>query len=54
MVNTAIHTLHVLPKEVEGGLPEQLLGIADRNVVKALACCQRALELDGADHGYRA
>ena len=53
-VNTAIHTLHALPHGVEGGLPEHLLEIAHRNVVDALGCCQRALELDGADHGYHA
>ena len=53
-VNTAIHTLHALPKDVEGELPGQLLEIAQRNVVEALGCCQRALELDGADHGYLA
>ena len=51
-VNTAIHTLHALPKAVEGGLPEQLLEIAQRNTVDALGCCHRAIELDGADHGY--
>ena len=53
-VNTAIHTLHALPKDVEAELPGQLLEIAHRNVVEALGCCQRALELDGADHGYHA
>jgi hypothetical protein len=53
-VNTAIHTLHALPNDVEGDLPGQLLEIAQRNVVEALGCCQRALELDGADHGYTA
>lgn len=53
-VNTAIHTLHALPKDVEGELPGQLLAIAQRNVVETLGCCQRALELDGADHGYTA
>ncbi len=53
-VNTAIHTLHALPKDVEGELPRQLLEIAQRNVVGALGCCQPALECDGADHGYRA
>ncbi len=51
-VNTAMHTLHALPNDVEGELPGQLLEIAQRNVVDALGCCQRALELDGADHGY--
>jgi hypothetical protein len=53
-LNTAIHTLHTLPNDVEGELPGQLLEIAQRNVVEALGCCQRALELDGADHGYHA
>ena len=53
-VNTAIHTLHALPKDIEGELPGQLLEIAQRNVVEALGCCQRALELDGDDHGYHA
>jgi hypothetical protein len=51
-VNTAIHTLHALPKTVEGGLPGRLLEIAQRNGADALSCCHRALELDGADHGY--
>jgi hypothetical protein len=53
-VNTAIHTLHALPKNVEGDLPGQLLEIAKQNGVDALGCCHRALELDGADHGYHA
>jgi hypothetical protein len=53
-VNTAIHTLHALPQDVEGGLPEQLLEIAQRNVIEALRSCQGALELDGVDHGYHA
>ena len=53
-VNTAIHTLHALPNEVEGELPGQLLKIAQRNVADALRCCHDALELDGADHGYTA
>ena len=53
-VNTAIYTLHALPKDVEGELPRQLLEIAQRNVVDALGCCQRSLEVDGADHGYHA
>jgi hypothetical protein len=30
------------------------LEIAQRNVVDALGRCERALELDGADHDYRA
>jgi hypothetical protein len=53
-VSTAIHTLHTLPNDVEGELPGQLLQIAQRNVLDALACCHRALELDGADHDYHA
>ena len=53
-VNTAIHTLHALPNDVEGELPEQLLGIAHRNGADAVGRCHRALELDGADHGYDA
>jgi hypothetical protein len=53
-VNTAIHTLHALPNGVEGELPGQLLEIAQRNIADALGCCHRALELDGADHGYHA
>jgi len=51
--STAIHTLHALP-DLEGALPEQLLEIARRNAVDALHRCHRALELDGADHGYTA
>jgi hypothetical protein len=42
------------PKNVEAGLSGQLLEIIQRNVVDALGCCQRALELDGADRGYHA
>jgi len=53
-VNTAIHMLHAVPNDVEGELPGQLLEIAQRNVVDAIGCCHRALELDGAEHGYRA
>jgi hypothetical protein len=53
-LNTAIHTLPALPKNVEAGLSGQLLEITQRNVVDALGCCQRALELDGADRGYHA
>jgi hypothetical protein len=53
-VNTAIHTHHALPSTVEGDLSGQLFEIARRNAVDALDCCHRALELDGADHGYRA
>ena len=53
-VNTAIHTLHAVPSDVEGELPGQLLEIARRNGADALGCCHRALELDGADHGYQA
>ena len=53
-LNTAIHTLHTLPNDVQGELPGQLLEIAQRNVVDAVGRCQRALELDGADHDYHA
>jgi hypothetical protein len=41
-------------ENVEAGLSGQLLEIIQRNVVDALGCCQRALELDGADRGYHA
>jgi hypothetical protein len=51
-VNTAIHTLHSLPKTIEGGLPEHLLEIAQRNTVDALGYCHRTLELDGTERGY--
>jgi hypothetical protein len=44
----------VLPGDVGDELPEELLEIVRRNAVDALGCCQRALELDGADHGYDA
>ena len=53
-VNTAMHTLHALPKDVGGELPGQLLEIARRNGADAIGRCHRALELDGADHGYHA
>jgi hypothetical protein len=53
-VNTAIHTLHALPNDVEGELPRQLLEIAQRNGADALGGCHRALELDRADHRYQA
>ena len=51
---TTIHTLHALPNNIEGALPEQLLEIAQRSLADALGRCARALELDGAEHGYRA
>jgi hypothetical protein len=51
--STAIHTLHALP-DLEGALPERLLEIARRNATDALHRCHRALERDGADHGYTA
>ena len=51
-VNTAIHILHALPRDVDEGLPEQLLDTAQWNVVAALQRCHEALELDGAGHGY--
>jgi hypothetical protein len=51
-VNTAVYTLHALPKDAGGGLAEQLLEIAHRNIVHALHRCRRALELDGTSHGY--
>jgi hypothetical protein len=51
-VNTAIHLLHALPKDAEGGLPEQLLEIAHRNAAGALDRCHEAFELDGAHRGY--
>ena len=51
-VNTAIHTLHALPNDVEAELTDQLLEISHRNVAGALQRCQQALELDGADHGF--
>jgi hypothetical protein len=53
-LNTAIHTLHTLPNDVEGELPGQLLDIAQRNGADALGSCHRALELDGADRGFQA
>jgi hypothetical protein len=49
---TAIHMLHALPKDADGGLPEQLLEIAHRNAAGALDRCHQALELDGAHRGY--
>jgi hypothetical protein len=51
-LNTAIHMLHALPNDVDGGLPRQLLEIAQLNVTYALHRCHRALELDAAEHGY--
>ena len=53
-VNTAVYTLHMLPRDLEGELPGQLLDIAHRNVADALHRCHQALELDGADNGYNA
>ena len=51
-VNTAIYTLHALPKDIEGALPEHLLEIAHRKVALALHLCQQALESDGSTHHY--
>jgi hypothetical protein len=50
--STAITTIHAMPRNVEGGLPEQLLETAERNVARALHRCDLALELHGAEHGY--
>jgi hypothetical protein len=52
-VSTAIHTLHVLPRQLDRALPEQLLDTAQRNTGDALHRCHRALELDAAERGYQ-
>jgi hypothetical protein len=51
-LSVAIHMLHALPSTTESRLPAQLLEAARRNTADALYRCQRALERDGATHGY--
>jgi hypothetical protein len=51
-LSVAIHVLHALPSEASKLLPDQLLETAERNAADALHRCHRALELDGAAHGY--
>ncbi len=51
-VSVAIHVLHALPSSAGKLLPDQLLETAKRNAADGLHRCQRALELDGATHGY--
>jgi hypothetical protein len=48
----AIHVLHAVPHGAGDGLAPQLLQTAVRNASAALHHCHRALELDGASHGY--
>ena len=50
----AIHVLHALPEGAGGDLAQQLVDTAERNAADALHRCHRALELDGAAHGYSA
>ena len=46
--------LHALPEGPQGDLAQQLADTAERNAADALHRCHRALELDGAAHGYSA
>jgi hypothetical protein len=50
--STTIHTLHALPRPVDGDLQEQLVTLARRNVADALHACEHALESDAAERGY--
>ncbi len=53
-LSVAIHVLHMLPQPADRELDEQLIATAGSNAAAALHRCHRALELDGADHGYSA
>jgi hypothetical protein len=54
-LDVAIHALHVLPPtDNAGGVDLQLIQRIREDSAFALNQCQRALELDGRSHGYRA
>lgn len=52
-VAVAIHVLHALPDGTRS-LGRELIDAGQRKASAALASCHRALELDGAEHGYTA
>ena len=53
-LSVAIHVIHVMPATGDPGLVQQLFDNAEKNSAIALHRCHRALELDGAAHGYSA
>lgn len=53
-LEVAVYVLHLLRGGAQGDLAQRLVENADRNAASALHHCHRALELDGAAHGYTA
>ena len=51
-LGVAVYVLHLLRVGAQGDLAPRLIENADRNAMSALHHCHRALELDGAAHGY--
>jgi hypothetical protein len=53
-LSVAIHMLHALPTGARDTLSCELIDTSKQNVADVLHRCHRALELDGAAHGYTA
>jgi hypothetical protein len=53
-LDVAIHVIHVLPDADDQGLLDSLLLSSGKNAAAAVERMHRALELDGATHGYTA
>jgi hypothetical protein len=53
-LGVAVYVLHLLRGGAKGDLAQGLVESANRNAASALHHCHRALELDGAAHGYTA
>jgi hypothetical protein len=53
-LGVAVYVLHLLRGGAQGDLAQRLVESANRNAASALHHCHRALELDGAAHGYTA
>ena len=53
-LDVAIHALHVIPPTAAAGVDLQLAQRIREDSAVALNLCERALELDGRSHGYRA
>jgi len=51
-LDVAVYVLHMLRASAQGDLARRLVDAAEHNAAAALHRCQRALELDGATHGY--
>ena len=53
-LGVAVYVLHLLRGGAQGDLAQRLVESANRNAASAMHHCHRALELDGAAHGYTA